>query len=140
MDAKGKGDIKIRTKNSFIEKIANVLYIPTLKSNLLSDRQLQENSYIITIQNGVCEIYDPRSHCCYSNELKKIIVLNLKNALFVNIIVLNFLKESHGERRIFLELIHFDICKPTKPFSNGGKRYLITFIDDKSEKKWVSFL
>lgn len=39
-----------------------------------------------------------------------------------------------------MELIHFDICGPIKPFSNGGKRYLITFIDDYSRKTWVYFL
>jgi hypothetical protein len=54
-----KGDIEIRTKNGFVETISDVLYIPDLKSNLLSAGQLQEKGYVITIQNGVCEIYDP---------------------------------------------------------------------------------
>ncbi|XP_042972785.1 uncharacterized protein LOC122304591 [Carya illinoinensis] len=54
-----KGDIEIRTKNGFVETISNVLYIPDLKSNLLSAGQLQENGYVIIIQKGVCEIYDP---------------------------------------------------------------------------------
>ena len=39
-----------------------------------------------------------------------------------------------------LELVHSDICGPIKPSSNGGKRYLITFIDDFSRKTWVYFL
>ncbi|KAK3001482.1 hypothetical protein RJ639_021878 [Escallonia herrerae] len=55
----GKGDVKIRTKNGFVETISNVLYVPNLKSNLLSAGQLQEKGYIITIQQGACEIYDP---------------------------------------------------------------------------------
>ncbi|KAK2987329.1 hypothetical protein RJ640_023630 [Escallonia rubra] len=55
----GKGDVKIRTKNGFVETISNVLYVPDLKSNLLSASQLQEKGYIITIQQGACEIYDP---------------------------------------------------------------------------------
>lgn len=55
----GKGDIEIRTKNGFVETISNVLYVPDLRSNLLSAGQLQEKGYVITIQNGVCEIYDP---------------------------------------------------------------------------------
>ena len=54
----GKCDIKIGTKNGFVETISNVLYVPDLKSNLLSAGQLQEKGYIITIKNGVCEIYD----------------------------------------------------------------------------------
>ena len=55
----GKGDIEIRTKNDFVETISNVLYVPDLKSNLLSAGQLQEKGYVITIQKGACEIYDP---------------------------------------------------------------------------------
>ncbi|KAK3040910.1 hypothetical protein RJ639_027905 [Escallonia herrerae] len=55
----GKGDVKIRTKNGFVKTISNVLYVPDLKSNLLSAGQLQEKGYIITIQQGACEIYDP---------------------------------------------------------------------------------
>ncbi|RVW73046.1 Retrovirus-related Pol polyprotein from transposon RE1 [Vitis vinifera] len=55
----GKGDINIRTKNGFVETISNVFYVPDLKSNLLSAGQLQEKGYIITIQKGACEIYDP---------------------------------------------------------------------------------
>ena len=38
----GKGNIEIRTKNGFVETISNVLYVPDLKSNLLSVVQLQE--------------------------------------------------------------------------------------------------
>jgi len=37
-----KGNIKIKTKNDFIETISNVLYVPDLKSNLLSFGQLQK--------------------------------------------------------------------------------------------------
>ena len=39
-----------------------------------------------------------------------------------------------------LELVHSDICGLIKPFSNGGKWYFITFIDDFSQKTWVCFL
>lgn len=54
----GKGDINIRTKNGFEETISNFFYVPDVKSNFLSDGQLQENGYVITIQKSVCEIYD----------------------------------------------------------------------------------
>lgn len=54
----GKGDINIRTKNGFIEKISNVFFVPDFKSNLLSVVQLQEKGYVITIQKDACEIYD----------------------------------------------------------------------------------
>ena len=32
-----------------------------------------------------------------------------------------------------LELVHSNICGPINPLSNGGKRYIITFIDDYSQ-------
>lgn len=54
-----KEDINIQTKNGFVETISNVFFVPNLKSNLLSAGQLQEKGYVITIKNGVCEIYDP---------------------------------------------------------------------------------
>ncbi|KAJ8759878.1 hypothetical protein K2173_009979 [Erythroxylum novogranatense] len=55
----GKDDIKIKTKNGFVKTISNVLYIPSLKSNLLSTGQLQEKGYVIIIKTSSCEIYDP---------------------------------------------------------------------------------
>ncbi|XP_056158405.1 uncharacterized protein LOC130134764 [Syzygium oleosum] len=54
----GKCNIKIKTKNGFVETISTVIYVPDLKSNLLSTGQLQENNYVITIKKGACEIYD----------------------------------------------------------------------------------
>eukprot|EP00257_Ricinus_communis_P021759 XP_015581307.1 uncharacterized protein LOC107262105 [Ricinus communis] len=54
-----KRDIKIKIKNGFVETISNVLYVPDLKSNLLSASQLQEKGYVITIKQDTCEIYDP---------------------------------------------------------------------------------
>ncbi|XP_042426070.1 uncharacterized protein LOC122013922 [Zingiber officinale] len=38
----GKGNIKISTKNDSVEIISNVLYVPDLKSNLLSDGQFKK--------------------------------------------------------------------------------------------------
>ncbi|TYJ50852.1 hypothetical protein E1A91_A01G237700v1, partial [Gossypium mustelinum] len=56
----GKGDIQIRTMNDFIETISNVFYVPNLKTNLLSARQLQDKGYNITIFNGECKVYDSK--------------------------------------------------------------------------------
>ncbi|XP_047258075.1 uncharacterized protein LOC124890276 [Capsicum annuum] len=59
VEVMGKGDIRIKTKNSFVETISCVLYFPDLKANLRSAGQLQEKGYIITTKKGKCEIYDP---------------------------------------------------------------------------------
>lgn len=39
-----------------------------------------------------------------------------------------------------LELVHSDICSPSSPISESGKRYIINFIDDFSRKCWTYFL
>ncbi|XP_021830690.1 uncharacterized protein LOC110770778 [Prunus avium] len=57
--AKEEPELDVRTKNDFVETILNVFYVPDLKSNLLSAGQLQDKGYVITIQEDVCEIYDP---------------------------------------------------------------------------------
>lgn len=49
-------------------------------------------------------------------------------------------KSSTWRAKHVLELVHSDICGPVNPISQGGKRYLLTFIDDYSRKGWVYLL
>ena len=39
-----------------------------------------------------------------------------------------------------LELVHADICGPTRTTSIGGKRYFLLFVDDHTRMMWVFFL
>lgn len=39
-----------------------------------------------------------------------------------------------------LELVHSDVCGPMKIISIGGRKYVLTFIDDFSRKIWTYFL
>ena len=39
-----------------------------------------------------------------------------------------------------LELVHSDLCGPTKTKTLGGALYFVTFIDDCSRKLWVYVL
>lgn len=59
VDVIGKSDIRIRTKNGFVDIISNVFHVFAWKSSLLSVGQLIERGYVITIRNGVCEISNP---------------------------------------------------------------------------------
>ncbi|KAM7489607.1 hypothetical protein LguiB_027091 [Lonicera macranthoides] len=194
VEVMGKGDISITTRNGFVEIISNVFYVPDLKSNLLSAGQLQDKGYVITIQKGACEIYDPLRGAIAivpmsSNRLFPLKIKNAQPCLLsevkdpswlwhfryghLNFGGLKTLKQknmvtglpqisspshvceecavgkqhrsqfSQGKSwraKNVLELVHSDICGPINPSSNGGKRYLITFIDDYTRKTWVYFL
>lgn len=52
---------KIPTKNDSLAYIANIFYVPKLKSNLLSMRQLIEKDYEINMKNNICKIEDDKS-------------------------------------------------------------------------------
>ena len=82
MDVMGKGEVKIKTKNGFIETISNVFYVPKLKSNLLSAGQLLEKGYEITIQKDACEIYDPsrRAIAIVQMSSNRLFPLKIENA------------------------------------------------------------
>ncbi|KAA8532168.1 hypothetical protein F0562_006691 [Nyssa sinensis] len=49
----GKGKVTLQTKEHSTHTISNVLFVPDLKTNLLSVGQLQEKGYEISIKDGV---------------------------------------------------------------------------------------
>ena len=56
MDVVGKVIICMQV-NGFTQAISGVYYVPELKNNLLSIRQLQEKGLTILIQHGKCRVY-----------------------------------------------------------------------------------
>ena len=56
----GKGKVVIQTNRNSIQTICNVLFVPNLRTNLLSVGQLQDKGYGISIKNGVCRIEDEK--------------------------------------------------------------------------------
>ncbi|KAL4025509.1 hypothetical protein IC575_013910 [Cucumis melo] len=52
----------------------------------------------------------------------------------------SFPRESSSRARRSLELVHTDLCGPTKPSSFGKNNYFLSFIDDFSRKTWVYFV
>ncbi|KAF7147957.1 hypothetical protein RHSIM_Rhsim03G0172600 [Rhododendron simsii] len=56
----GKGSVTIQPKGNLTHTISNVLFVPDLKTNLLSVGQLQEKGYEISIKGGVCQIQDAK--------------------------------------------------------------------------------
>lgn len=53
--------VKYQTKNDSLAYIAHIFYVPKLKSNLLSMRQLIEKDYEINMKNNICKIEDDKS-------------------------------------------------------------------------------
>ncbi|GLU09096.1 hypothetical protein SLE2022_259720 [Rubroshorea leprosula] len=60
VSVKGRGQVTIQIRGNAAQTISNVLYVPELKTNLLSIGQLQEKGYEIIIKNGVCRIQDSK--------------------------------------------------------------------------------
>ena len=56
----GKGKVTIQTKRNSTHTIANVFFVPDLKTNLLSVGQLQKKGYEIFIKDKVCQIQDAK--------------------------------------------------------------------------------
>lgn len=53
---------------------------------------------------------------------------------------LPFPGESLNKSKSILEIIHTDVCGPMQTASHGGKRYLMTLIDDYSRFTMIAFL
>lgn len=49
-------------------------------------------------------------------------------------------KKQGRRSNSLLQLIHSDVCGPMSTYSIGGAKYMLTFIDDFSRKKFVYFL
>lgn len=56
----GRGRVKFQTKANSIQTISNVLFVSSLKTNLLSWGQLQEKGYKINIEDGQCRVQDSK--------------------------------------------------------------------------------
>jgi len=56
----GKGQVLIQTSRDYSHTITDVLFVPDLKTNLLSIGQLQEKGYDISIKDGFCRIQDAK--------------------------------------------------------------------------------
>ena len=60
IQAEGTGDILIRRKDGNKAMIKDVLYVPAMKSNLISIGQLIEKSFSMNLHQGILELYDPK--------------------------------------------------------------------------------
>lgn len=59
MSVVAKGSIRVQVEG-ITQVISNVYYVPKLRNNLLSMRQLLEKGLAILIQDRTCKVYHPR--------------------------------------------------------------------------------
>ena len=58
MKVLGKGNVRLKV-NGLTHVVTAMFFIPNLKNNLLSIKQLQEKGLIILIKHDLCKIYHP---------------------------------------------------------------------------------
>ena len=58
IEAKGTGDVLIQRKDGGQALIIEVLYVPTMKNNLLSISQLLQKGFSMNLHDGTMEIFD----------------------------------------------------------------------------------
>ncbi|GAU30941.1 hypothetical protein TSUD_143890 [Trifolium subterraneum] len=127
--AEGVGDVLIMRKYGKQSLISNVLYIPGMKSNLLSIGQLIEKNYKLLVRmNGydTTEIEIPKEVCeeCVQSKQQRN----------------NFSKEAKSKTKAILAVVFYDVCGPIQVESIGGNKYFVTFIDDFSRKLWTCLI
>eukprot|EP00253_Pinus_taeda_P030608 PITA_30608 len=125
---KGKGFAQLKKK----VKAGNVMYVDGLKHNLLSVSQMCDQGTEI------------RKACKYQvvRDLPDIRILDntiCKSCQFGKKTRTNF-PEKEGSASRPLELVHTDICGPTRKRSHRGEEYFILFIDDFSRMCWIGIM
>lgn len=115
------------------------------------------NQYILKEPNTVCTVTNTHDNCvhywhraCGHRDpvvVKKLTIEKLVRGVEMNdcgiklqcdtcvrgkMTRLPFPKKSNTSTKEVLELIHTDVCGPMQTVSSGGKRYILTFIDDYS--------
>lgn len=69
--AEGIGKIVIKRKNGEPAYVTDVLYVPSMKTNLLSLGQLLENGFSMTMQNNYIEVFDCKQRKVFQAPLAK---------------------------------------------------------------------
>eukprot|EP00253_Pinus_taeda_P030327 PITA_30327 len=125
---KGKGTVQLKEK----VKAGNVLYVDGLKHNLLSVNQMCDQGTEI------------RKACKYQavRGLPDIRILDntiCKSCQFGKQTRTNF-PEKEGSANRPLELVHTNVCGPSRKRSPWGEEYFILFIDDYSRMVWIGLM
>ncbi|GJX19222.1 retrovirus-related pol polyprotein from transposon TNT 1-94 [Tanacetum coccineum] len=153
------GNIQVKMHDGVVRTITGVQHVPNLKRNLISLSTLEANG--CTIVYGTAGVATSKASLDDSklwhyrlghmgekgmkNLAKKGLIKVSCNLEFCEHCVFGKQKRvsfSPGIHRTrdALDYIHSDLWGPSPVTSRGGKRYMLTIIDDFSRKVWVFFL
>ncbi|XP_022883334.1 uncharacterized protein LOC111400128 [Olea europaea var. sylvestris] len=157
----GKGTVQIHD----LPVISNVLYVESLKSNLLSISQICDADFEVSFVEKRCTVYDSPGgvvleghkrlgHLNYKSLVqlarKELVDGLLKIGPSENVVcgpcqLDKQLKGNHKKTSKILtkrplELIHMDLMGPSRTESLGSKRYILVVVDDFSRFTWIELL
>ncbi|XP_039313822.1 uncharacterized protein LOC105196674 isoform X3 [Solenopsis invicta] len=78
LNFQGKGNVIISTKNGE-KKISNVVYVPDLKTNLLSVSKMVNNGHVVVFNSTGCQVYDAEN-CLIKGEI--VVTASYHNGLY----------------------------------------------------------
>ncbi|KAK2352556.1 putative mitochondrial protein [Trifolium repens] len=71
ISVEGKGKVLVQRKNGNHTFVTDVLYVPTMKHNLLSLGQLLEKGFTMTVKNNSIQVFDPQHKIILKAPLSK---------------------------------------------------------------------
>ena len=189
----GIGTVQIKTNDGVVRTLANVLYIPDLKQNLISLGTLEYLGCKYSAEGGVLKVSKGSLVLLKANRIGSLYVLQgtvvtgsttvssskpendvtklwhmrlghmsekgmhllgkqgslgiqgigklefCKHCVFGKQKKVSFSMATHRTNGI-IDYIHYELWGTSKVSSYGGRRYMMTIIDDFSRKVWVYFL
>lgn len=118
------------SKDGKESNIHDVLYVPSMKSNLISLGQLLENGYSMKMEDKQLKLYDEKGRSIVKAPLTKIWPLELQRPW----------KTEKGEYCAWTprnQTTSRDVCGPFEVKTIGGSPYFVSFINEYIRKIWV---
>eukprot|EP00253_Pinus_taeda_P010465 PITA_10465 len=132
---KGKGSIFLKEK----VKLGNVVYVDGLKHNLLSVGQMCEQGNEVVFRSNRCVVRELDTGETVIKDISIPKNTICKPCQFSKQTRTHFI-EKEGSASKPLELVHTDLCGPSRKKSPRGEEYFILFIDDFSRMCWIGIL
>ncbi|CAJ2667154.1 unnamed protein product [Trifolium pratense] len=140
--AEGVGDVLIKGKKGNQAIITGVLYVPDMKTNLLSLGQLLEKGFIMHMENNIMEVLSYLQNNELVNGLPAIKIPRdiCQHCLIGKQARKSFVKNTAMRAKEVLNVVYTDVCGPFDTLSLGGNKYFVSFIDEFSRMMWIHLM